>query len=639
MSKHLHRTRSLSRTQSGAGMGLFLHGYASTGGAFIATAAVVASLLLTPVFATSAMAQTPPSTSPSTNPGTGQEKQPKPADTDVRKSPGTTLQNRPTRNRQTPTDRAPAGLEAANPGQAAPGGAAPTQAPATTPALRFEPAVLDFGEMTAGVSITLKVKLINAVDKPVTVTRAVASCGCTIPTWPKDPIPVGGSAEAEVTLKPPEKQGTDLIKRVTFQLDGHAPVVLELKGHVTEYVKISPEIIDAPGKAALAAGGEGAKGGTVTLTSVDGTPFKILGANPPLVKDISAEAKTEHIVNIDWATWAESGKSPKLAFTTDHPKASNLSVIVKRALDDRPEPPTPPAAKAAAPASPVIQAVRAGDAATLRILIANGADVNAADPVSGGRTALHWAVKEGKKEIIPILLEAKANIEAKDRVGKTPLTVAAEGRDTEVVKMLVEKGADVNARDQIGGSPVLWASGLGSPDVVKYLIEKKADVNVVDVNGLSPLLWAAGIGSPESVEALVKAGAKVDVADKMSGDTAVMRAARTGKVESLKALLGAKPEVNGKNNLGHTPFMLAAMSGNVEKLEMLKAAGADVAAKDVRGWNALDYANNRIDAEKAKVVAYLAPIVPASGAAASQTPAAPKTTPVGGAEAPKPAAQ
>lgn len=574
---------------------------------------------------------TPPSaTPPATTPATPDKPAEKPAaPSEPRRTQNPTLTNRPNRARLAPTDTAPATA----PSQAInPSGAPATQAPVSAPAVKFDPEVLDFGEMTAGVAMTLKVKIVNIIDTPVTVTKAVASCGCTIPTWPKDPIPVGGSAEAEITLKPPEKQGLDLHKRVTFQLDGHSPVVLDLKGHVAEFVKIAPEMVDAPGKSAQ---GDAAKTGEITLTAVDGKPFKILGANPPLVKDISSEAKAEHKVHIDWATWAESGKSPKLAFTTDHPKASNLTVIVKRAVDDRPEPPAPAGPKPTTPASPIIQAVRAGDLTTLKLLIANGNDVNAADPVSGGRTALHWAVKEGKKDMIPALLEAKANIEAKDRVGKTPLTLASEGRDIEVVKMLVEKGADVNARDQIGGSPVLWASGLGSPEVVKYLISKKADVNVVDVNGLSPLLWAAGIGSPESVDSLIKAGAAVDVADKMSGDTALMRAARTGKIESVKSILSAKANVNAKNNLGHTPFMLAAMSGNVEKLEALKASGADVTAKDVRGWNALDYANNRIDAEKAKVVAYLTPIVPASGAVATpvDTSATPKTTPAGGAPA------
>ncbi len=542
---------------------------------------------------------------------------------------GGTISNRPVRERARPNSESPTMTSgAATPGTnvainpdgtrtAPPGAAAPE---AAVPVVRFDPEVLDFGEMTAGIASTKKIKIFNISDQPVTITKAVPGCGCTTPSWPKEPILPGAFGEAEITLRPPETQGVDLNKKVTFQLDGHPPVVYTLKGHVAEHIKVAPMMMDAPAKDAT-------NDGEITLTSVDGTAFKIVGVNPPVVKDLGDEAKTEHKVHIDWPTWNESGKSPKLAFTTDHPKATTLTVIVKRAIGDTaPTAPQPRPQPATPSTNPLIQAVHAGDATTVKLLLANGTDPNTVDSVGGNRTALHWAVKEGKKDLIPILLDAKANIEAKDRVGKTPLTVAAEGRDIEIVKILVERGADVNARDQIGGSPLLWASGLGSPEVVKFLIEKKADVNVVDVNGLSPLLWASSIGSPDAVKALVAAGAKVDVADKMTGDTALMRAARTGKVEAVVTLIGAKANVNAKNNMGHTAFMLASASGSIDKLEALKKAGADVTAKDVRGWNALDHANNRIDADKPKVVAFLKEFVPASGAAVAPEPT---TTPAG----------
>ncbi len=486
------------------------------------------------------------------------------------------------------------------------------QAPAEAPVVRFDPDVLDFGEMTAGVAMTKTVKIYNISNEPVTITKAVPGCGCTIAKWPKDPIAPGAFGEAELTLKPPEKQGIDLHKKVTFQLDGHPPIIYDLKGHVAEYIKVAPEMIDAP-----AADAKGESAGTITLTSVDNTPFKIVGVNPAVVKDPGTEAKTEHKIEVDWKAWADGGKSPKIAFTTDHPKATTLMVIVKRPIDRTAQPPTPPPANVnkGPNMTPLIQAVRSGDATAVKMQLANGADCNATDAIGGGRTALHWAVKEAKKDIIPILLEGKCNIEAVDRVGKTALAVACEGRDLEVVKLLVEKGANVNTRDQIGGSPLLWASGLGSPEVVKYLISKGADVNVVDVNGLSPLLWAAGIGSPETVEALVKAGAKVDVADKITGDTALMRAARTGKQESVVLLLKAGAPVNARNTVGQTAFMLAAGSGSVDKAKAIKDGGADIAAKDVKGWNALDHARNRIDAERTKMVEFLVAFVPESGAA------------------------
>ncbi|MDZ4755828.1 MAG: ankyrin repeat domain-containing protein [Phycisphaerae bacterium] len=581
---------------------------------FIAPAGVlIAAMLVAPGFAASpTMAQAsspasaPPAAKPQT-PSTPTAPDKKPAGTE-----SGTISNRPTaRDRQRPGASPDATTQNLTPNAVFP---APAPQVATTPVLRFEPEVLEFGEMTAGVASTKKVQIHNISLEPVTVSRVVPGCGCTVVSWPKDPIAPGAFAEMEMTLKPPEAQGTDLKKHVTVQLVGHPPASYELRGHVAEYIRVMPKMVDAPGK-------DETKDGEITLTSVDGTPFKIVGVNPPVVKDFGDEAKTEHKVHVDWPTWLESGKTSKLAFTTDHPKSTNITMMIKRSIrDSQPMPPAGPRAQPHAPATNLIhQAVQAGDAEALKRALATG-DVNAVDAVGGNRTALHWAVKDGKKDLIPILLDAKGDIEARDRLGKTPLTLAAEGRDLEIVKLLVERGAKVNTIDLIGGNPVLWAAGLGSPDVVKFLISKGADVNVIDTNGLSPLLWAASIGSAESVEALLQAKARVDVADTMTGDTALMRAVNTGKIESVTSLIKAGANVNTKNKLGHTAFILGSARGSVEKLEALKKAGADVAAKDVRGWNALDHANNRIDPEKSKVVGYLTPIVPPSGAAAASEP-------------------
>ncbi|MDZ4832069.1 MAG: ankyrin repeat domain-containing protein [Phycisphaerae bacterium] len=497
----------------------------------------------------------------------------------------------------------------------------PQVAPAAAPVLRFDPEVLDFGDMLAGVSMTKTVRVFNISDAPVTITRAVPGCGCTIATWPKDPIAPGASGDAEISLKPPEKQGVDLHKKVTFQLDGHPPVSYDLKGHVAEIIRVAPDFIDAPAPDASAE-----QAGEIAITSLDKTPFKIVGVNPPIVKDAGTDSSLEHKVHIDWAAWAEQGKPAKLSFTTDHPKAPSLMVIVKRSVKDSQPIPPRPAVDRATSVDPLIHAVRQKDAKAVEMILAGGADANKKDDVGGGRTALHWAVKEGQKEIIEVLLKNKANLEATDRVGKTALSMAAENKDgASMVAFLLEKGANVNPRDQIGGSPLLWAAGLGATESVKLLVAKGADVNVVDVNGLTPLLWAAGIGSPETVETLLKAGAKTEVADKISGDTALMRAARTGRGESVILLVKAGAPINARNNSGQSAFMLAATSGTPEKLKALKDGGADIKATCVRGWNAMDYAKNRIDQERGSVVTFLEPLVQAAA-----TTSAPATQPAGG---------
>lgn len=80
---------------------------------------------------------------------------------------------------------------------------------------------------------------------------------------------------------------------------------------------------------------------------------------------------------------------------------------------------------AAVPAdAPIADASMRNDAAQVRLLVANGAEVNAAH--GDGMTGLHWAAENGNPEIANILLESEADVEAVTRLGAyRPLHLAA----------------------------------------------------------------------------------------------------------------------------------------------------------------------------------------------------------------------
>ena len=477
--------------------------------------------------------------------------------------------------------------------------------PNEPPAIQFEPPIADMGEMIADVAKSVTVKIKNVTDKPIRITKAIPGCGCTTPNWPKDPIAPGATGDCEITLRPGSKQGIKLSKNVTFQIENHAPVVLKVEGEVVAYVTMTPDMVDSPADPTAA----GVKPGEIVLESTDGVAFKVTEVTPPVLKDPPMDAKTKHVLLIDWSLWEQAGRQPKLLIKTDNPKAPALTALIKRSMAGNNALPTPPSTPPGPGTTELITATRAGDLAKISTILAGGADVNERDRVSE-RTALWWAAKGGNKAVMESLFNAKADANIKDKQGRSALWGAVE-TDLDTVKLLIDKGADVNLRDKINSTPLLWASGFGKPETVGYLLSKGADVKAVDDNGWTPLIWAAGLGQPQTVQILVNSKADLSAADKQTGDTPLLRGARTGKAESLQILLAAGADIKAKNKAGQTALHLAAASGSAEKVQLLLNAKADAAATDDKGWTALDHAMNRTTGDKSKLLEILKPVSPA----------------------------
>ena len=467
--------------------------------------------------------------------------------------------------------------------------------------IKFSPDPLDLGEMTAGVAKTATVTLMNESEEAVTITKAIPGCGCTTLGWPKDPIPPGGSADIDITLKPGPKQGIRLKKRVTFQIEGHPSQVLNVEGDVAAYVTIKPDIISARAE-------DADQSEDIVLASADGTPFKVIGIEPPVVLDAGQDASLEHTMHLDWEAWEAANRPVKIAFKTDHPKASQVTALVKR-RPNAPKLPNQPVVNAPS-INDLSGAARAGDANRVKLLLAEGKDPNQSD-AAGGRTALHWAVRNGNIEIVDILIKGGADLNKGDQAGKTALSHAAESGKVDLTRKLIESGADVNKRDLVGGNSVLWAAGLGNADTLAIVVEAGGNVDVKDINGLTPLQWAAQTGKTDSMKILIDGGADVNATDSLNGESVLMRAARSGKTESINLLLdnGADPLI--KTKLGGNALHISSEFGNVEIVKILVERGMDPKAVDMRnpGWNALDYAKNRVDEGRFQVIAYLTPMV------------------------------
>jgi hypothetical protein len=141
----------------------------------------------------------------------------------------------------------------------------------------------------------------------------------------------------------------------------------------------------------------------------------------------------------------------------------------------------------------------------VRLLLEAKADVNVRD--NDGRTALYIAASNGHEAVVKLLLEAKADANVGDRYGVTPLYIAASNGHEAIVKLLLEAKADANVRDRYGGTALYCAASNGHEEVVKLLLEAKADVNVRDRYGKTTLYCAASNGH-EAVVKLLQVGSE-----------------------------------------------------------------------------------------------------------------------------------
>ena len=144
----------------------------------------------------------------------------------------------------------------------------------------------------------------------------------------------------------------------------------------------------------------------------------------------------------------------------------------------------------------LVAAARAGDLGRLRAVLAWGCDVDGSDddgPPDGEErwTALFYAVRGGRLDLVDALLDAGASVDRADLDGWTALQLAAEAGRLGCLRRLLQAGAAPDREDLDALTPLMYAAMGGHTAVCDALLDAGAAPNAVDDRGWAPVSYAA----------------------------------------------------------------------------------------------------------------------------------------------------
>uniref|UniRef100_A0A4W6E5D6 Tetratricopeptide repeat, ankyrin repeat and coiled-coil containing 2 n=1 Tax=Lates calcarifer TaxID=8187 RepID=A0A4W6E5D6_LATCA len=275
-----------------------------------------------------------------------------------------------------------------------------------------------------------------------------------------------------------------------------------------------------------------------------------------------------------------------------------------------------------------------------RLLMLGGANVNYRTEVLNNAPVLCVHSHLGYMDMVALLLEFGASVDAPSESGLTPLGYAAAGGHMAIVTALCRRRAKVDHLDKNGQCALVHAALRGHMEVVKFLIQcdwgmgsqqqqqspqtqqqaaftkshavqqaliaaasmgytevrkdeeevERAQINNFDTLwGETALTAASGRGKLEVCRLLLEQGAAVAQPNRR-GIVPLFSAVRQGHWQIVDLLLTHGADVNLADKQGRTPLMMAASEGHLGTVEFLLAQGASLSLMDKEGLTALSWA-------------------------------------------------
>ncbi|NXN65623.1 PP16A phosphatase, partial [Himantopus himantopus] len=220
----------------------------------------------------------------------------------------------------------------------------------------------------------------------------------------------------------------------------------------------------------------------------------------------------------------------------------------------------------------LLEAASRNDAEEVRQFLQSGISPDLCN--EDGLTALHQCCIDGYGEVVTVLLEAGADVNARDSELWTPLHAAATCGHLRLLQLLIQRGADLLAVNSDGNMPYDLCEDEAALDRLESAMAERG----ITQEKIEEARAATERHMLREIRHLLQTGADLD-APRGHGATLLHIAAANGYVEAAELLLEHRAGTAARDEDGWQPLHAAACWGQVALAELLVAHGADLDGK------------------------------------------------------------